>query len=170
VIGSWLREYDNPKYDSLRADVFEMVRSDAFKEYRDARFLKDFHDDPEKWAQLKSGEKHVAARLALEIKTNTSSVKARIAAMGQQVARSLDRDEGDLGEEESALLRQAAEQIENHVFPDVRPFRVALRRFTTTLEEASMADVRVLDPSEVKAFREALDYFDSLYTRHGRAA
>ncbi|MDP9421392.1 MAG: hypothetical protein M3Q19_00920 [Pseudomonadota bacterium] len=170
IIGSWLREYDNPKYDALRADVFEMVRNDAFKEYRDARFLKDFHDDPEKWSQLKSGEKHIAARLALEIKTNTSSVKARIAALGQQVARSLDRDEGDLGEEEAAQLRQAAEQIENHVFPDVRPFRVALRRFTTTLEEASMADVKVLEPSEVKAFREALDYFEGLYTRHGRAA
>jgi hypothetical protein len=168
VIGSWLRDYNNTNYDTLRGDVFDMVRNDAFKEYRDARFLKDFYDDPEKWSQLKSGEKHVASRLALEIKSNTSSVKSRIGGLGTQIARSLDRDEGDLGEEEATLLRQAADQIDQHVMPDVRPFRVALRRFTTSLEESSMADVKALEPDEVKAFREALEYFDGLYEKHGR--
>lgn len=170
VLGSMLREYDNPNYDSLRADVFDMVRNEAFKEYRDARFLKEFYDDPEKWEQLKSGEKHVASRLALEIKSNSSSVKAKIGALGQQVARSLDREEGDLGEEEVGLLYQAAAAIEHHILPDVRPFRVALRKFTASLEEASMADVKVLEPGEVQAFRDALEYFDSLYAKHGRAA
>jgi hypothetical protein len=168
VIGSWLREYNNTNYDGLRADVFDMVRNEAFKEYREARFLKDFYDDPEKWSQLKSGEKHVASRLALEIKSNTSSVKSRIAGLGTQVARALDREEGDLGEEEAMLLRQAADQIEHHVMPDVRPFRVALRRFTAALEESSMADVKALEPDEVTAFREALEYFEGLYEKHGR--
>lgn len=170
VIGSMLRDYDNPNFDALRADVFDMVRNEAFKEYRDARFLKEFYDDPEKWEQLKSGEKHVASRLALEIKSNSSSVKAKIAALGQQVSRSLDRDEGDLCEEEVALLYQAAAQIEHHILPDVRPFRVALRKFTASLSEASMADMKALDPGEVAEFREALEYFDQLYAKHGKAA
>jgi len=170
VLGSMLRDYDNPNYDGLRSDVFDMVRNEAFKEYRDARFLKEFYDDPEKWEQLKSGEKHVASRLALEIKSNSSSVKAKISALGQQVARSLDRDEGDLGEEEVTMLYQAAAAIEHNILPDVRPFRVALRKFTASLEEASMADIKVLDPDEVQAFRDALDYFDALYAKHGRGA
>lgn len=170
TIGSMLRDYDNSNFDSLRADVFDMVRNEAFKEYRDARFLKEFYDDPEKWEQLKSGEKHVAGRLALEIKSNSSSVKAKIASLEQQVGRSLDRDEGDLGEEEVTLLYKAAAQIERHILPDVRPFRVALRKFTTALSEASMADMKALDPAEVGEFREALEYFDQLYAKHGKAA
>lgn len=170
TIGTMLKDYNNSNYESLRTDVFDMVRNEAFKEYRDARFLKEFHDDPEKWEQLKSGEKHVASRLALEIKSNTSSVKARIGSLGQQVRRSLDRDEGDLGEEEAALLYRAAAQIEEHLMPDIRPFRVALRKFTTALTEASMADMKALDPGEVGEFREALEYFDQLYAKHGKAA
>ena len=170
VIGSMLRDYNNPNFESLRADVFDMVRNDAFKEYRDARFLKEFYDDPEKWDQLKSGEKHVASRLALEIKSNSSSVKAKIAALGQQITRSLDRDEGDLCEDEVNLLHQAAAQIEHHILPDIRPFRVALRKFTASLGEASMADMKALDPGEVVELREALEYFDQLYAKHGKGA
>ncbi|NJL71197.1 MAG: hypothetical protein HC888_06060 [Candidatus Competibacteraceae bacterium] len=49
VIGSQLRDFENKAYDDLRQDVFEMVRNDVFKEYRDARFLKEFHDDPDAW-------------------------------------------------------------------------------------------------------------------------
>ena len=169
VIGSMLRDYENSNYDGLRGEVFEMVRNEAFKEYRDARFLKEFHDDPEKWEQLKSGERHVASRLALEIKSNSSSVKSKIASIGQQARRSLDRDEGDLGEEEVTLLYQAAAHIEEHLHPGVRPFRVALRKFTVALSEASMADVKALDHGEVGDFHEALEYFEQLYQKHGKA-
>lgn len=167
VIGSMLREYDNPNYDGLRGEVFEMVQNNAFKEYRDARFLKEFHDDPDKWEQLKSGEEFIASRLALEIKTNSSSVKAKIGALSQQVRRSLDRDEGDLGEDEVSQLYQAAAEIEAHVHPGVRPFRVQLRKFTEALAEASMADMKALDLGEVAEFKEALAYFDQLFDKHG---
>jgi hypothetical protein len=170
VIGSMLREYDNTNYDALRADVFDMVQKNAFKEYRDARFLKEFHDDPEKWDQLKSGEEHVASRLALEIKSNSNSVKAKIEGLAQQVRRSLDRDEGDLGEDEVNILHLAAGEIEARLHPGVRPFRVQLRKFTSTLAEASMADMKSLDPAEVAEFREALDYFDQLFAKHGKVA
>src|SRR5439155_314656 len=67
-IGPKLKDYDNDTFHELRADVFDMVRKDVFKEYRDARFMREFHDDPEKWAQLKQGEKHIANKLASELK------------------------------------------------------------------------------------------------------
>lgn len=169
VIGSQLRDYDNPNTESLRADVFGMVRDEAFKEYRDARFLKEFHDDPEKWDQLKSGEKHIATRLALEIKSNSSSVKSKITALVQQVRRSLERDEGDLGEEEVSLLHQAATFIEDHLHPGVRPFRVALKKASAALSDASRSDMLALTPDEVADFRAAVGYFDDMYLKHGKA-
>lgn len=170
VIGSQLRDYDNTEHDELRADVFDMVTNGAFKEYRDARFLKEFHDDPAKWEQLKSGEEGIAGRLALEIKTNASTVKAKIGSIAQQVRRSLDRDEGDLGEDEVTALLQAAGDIESHLNPGVRPFRVQMRKFTTALSEASMADMKALGLTEVADFREALDYFEQLFAKHGPKA
>jgi hypothetical protein len=45
--GARVRDYDNREADTLRSEVFEMVRNDVFKEYRDARFMKQFFDDPE---------------------------------------------------------------------------------------------------------------------------
>lgn len=170
IIGSQLKEYDNPQHDALRSDVFDMVTAKAFKEYRDARFLKEFHDDPDKWDQLKSGEEGIATRLALELKTNSSTVKARIGSLPQQVRRSLDRSEGDLGDDEVSTLLQVAGDIESHLNPGVRPFRVQIRKFTATLSEASMADMKVLQPDEVAEFREALEYFNQLFDKHGPKA
>jgi hypothetical protein len=169
VIGSQLREYDNPAFEGLRADVFDMVRNDAFKEYREARFLKEFYDDPEKWDQLKSGEKHVAGRLALEVKTNSSSVKAKIAAITQQVRRSLDRNEGDLADDEVALLQEAATLIEDRLHPGVRPFRLALKKATTALNDVSRSDMLALTPAEIAEFRDAVKYFDQMQLLHFRA-
>lgn len=168
VIGAQLRDYDNVKYDALRADVFDMVRNEAFKEYRDARFLKDFHDDPEKWAQLKSGERHVASRLAMEVKTNASSIKAKIAALELQVQRAIDRDEIEFGEDDLEALRRAANRIADQLHPGIRPFRVTLKGVTQALGEANMVDVKSLSPEELGEFREALGYFDDLVAKHGK--
>ncbi|MER9695098.1 hypothetical protein NKJ16_24575 [Mesorhizobium sp. M0179] len=170
LIGSQLREYDNPKTEVLRADVFNMVRNNAFKEYRDARFLKEFHEDPEKWEQLKSGEEHVASRLALEVKTNSSSVKAKIANLNLQVRRSLERDEGDLGEEEVGLLNEAAGLIESHLHPGIRPIRVALRKAVAALNDVSRSDILALSQPEVEEFRAAIEYFEQMNERHGRVS
>jgi hypothetical protein len=168
VIGSQLRDYDNPNTDSLRADVFGMVRDKAFSEYRDARFLKEFHDDPEKWDQLKSGEEHIASRLALELKANTSSVKAKIGAISQQVRRSIERSEGDLGEEEIGLLYQAATLIEDNLHPGVRPIRVALKKAVAALNDISRSDVLALSDDEITDFRQAVAYFEQMQQQHGR--
>ncbi|WP_275788211.1 hypothetical protein [Pararhizobium gei] len=166
VIGSQLREYGNTNFDGLRADVFDMVQNEAFNEYRDARFLKEFYDDPEKWDQLKSGEKHVATRLALEIKSNASSVKAKIAGLVQQVRRSLDRGEGDLADEEIGLLHEAATLIEDAVHPGVRPFRVALKKATSALNDVSRSDILALSQSEVSEFRDSVGYLEQMLQQH----
>jgi hypothetical protein len=165
-IGSRLRDYANSAEDGLRAEVFDMVRGEAFKEYRDARFLKEFYDDPDKWDQLKSGEKHVASRLALEIKANTSSVKAKIAGIVPQVRRLIERNEGDLGEEDAVLLHEAATMIDDHLHPGVRPFRIALKKAVTALNDISRSDMLQLTGQEINEFLDAVSYFETMRQQH----
>ncbi len=167
LIGSQLRDYNNAKHDDLRTEVFDMVKNEVFKEYRDARFLKDFHDDPDKWEQLKSGEKHIASRLAMEVKSNASSVKAKIASLEQQVRRTIERGEVDFNDDDINSLQLAITHMHEQIHPGVRPFRVALKSITQSLSEASMADVKALDKDEMTDFQEALEYFNGLVERHG---
>jgi len=171
TLGSQLRDYDNERFDVLRADVFGMVEKDVFKEYRDARFLKEFYDDPDKWAQLKSGEKHIAARLATEVKSNSGSLKSKIAGLEQQIQRALDRAEIEFSEDDVECLERAIAKINGQLHPGVRPFRVSLKAMTRALVEASLADVRSLEPHERTEFQEALDYFQGLMSKQaGKAA
>jgi hypothetical protein len=170
IIGSQLREYTNSAHDGLRQEVFDMVRNEVFKEYRDARFLKEFHDDPDKWEQLKSGGKHIASRLAMEVKSNAGSPKAKISSIPQMVRRSIDRGETDFGDEDVDALQQAMDLIGDQIHQGIRPFRVSLKKMTRLLTEASMADVKALSPDELVEFNEALGYFHDLVTKHGRAA
>jgi hypothetical protein len=166
VLGPKLREYDNKEFDTLRAEVFDMVRNCAFKEYREARFLKEFHEDPEKWALLKSGEKHVATRLASEVKASGSGAKAKIGSIEQSVERALERQDHGLGEEEIGHLRRAMKRIEEQQHPGVRPFLLGLKGVTRTLSEASMADVKALPATQLAEFNEALEYFNDLVRKH----
>jgi hypothetical protein len=166
VIGPQLRDFDNKAYDELRQDVFDMVRSDVFKEYRDARFLKEFYDDPDSWAQLKSGEKHIANKLAQQTQDKSSHPKAKIAAMPQLVRRAIDRGEDGFDDEDVASLQQTIDLIEDKVHDGVHPYRLALKKATRTLNKASKADVVDLQPSDIKDFREAYAYFDGLVGQH----
>ena len=168
TIGSQLRDYTNPNYDNLRAEVFDMVQNEVFREHRDARFLKDFHDDPDKWEQLKSGQRHISSQLALEIKANASSPKAKISAIPQLVQRTIDHGKVEFDEDDAETLRGALRQIEQSVHAGIRPFRIALKTMTRDLSEASMADVKDVDPNEVGEFHEAYDYFMGLYEKYRR--
>lgn len=170
-IGPRLREYGNKQHDELRAEVFDMVKNEAFSEYRDARFMKEFYEDPDKWAQLKSGEKGVAKKLAAEVKTSASGIKAKIGSLEQHVQRVLDRggDHG-LGEDDVEALQRAEVLIQHHLHPGVRPFRIALNTVTKALSEASMADVKALEANQVSALMEAVTYFNELVQRHNPPA
>jgi hypothetical protein len=171
LIGPRLRDYKNTEYDSLRGEVFDMVKNEVFSEYRDARFMKDFYEDPEKWAQLKSGEKGIAKRLAAEVNVSSSGVKAKIAAIEQQLQRTLDRnDDHGLAEDDIEALQRAQALIHQHLHPGVRPFRMALHLVTKALSEASLADVKALKAEEVASLMEAVSYFSGLVDKHNPAA
>lgn len=166
VIGSQLRDYENDAYDDLRSEVFDMVQNDVFKEYRDARFLKEFHEDPDAWAELKSGVKHVANKLAQQIQDKSSHPKAKILSIPQLVRRAIDRGEEGFDDEDIANLQQTIDLIEDQVHEGVHPYRLALKKATRTLNKASRADVLDLQPSEIQEFREAYEYFDGLVGQH----
>jgi len=171
VIGPRLRDYKNPDHDVLRSEVFDMVKNEVFSEYRDARFMKDFYEDPEKWAQLKTGEKGIAKKLAAEVSTSSSGVKAKIAAIEQQLQRTLDRnDDHGLAEEDIEALQRAQGLIHQHLHPGVRPFRMALHLVIKALSEASLADVKALKADEVSALTEAVNYFSGLVQKHNPSA
>ena len=166
LIGPMLREFDNPKFDDLRGDVFDMVRNEVFKEYRDARFIKEFYEDPDKWAQLKTGEKHIASRLALDVKTNSGSVKTKLSSIEQMVQRAIDRKETQFDEEDVEHLENAISRINEQIHPGVRPIRVQLKAMTKALSEASLADVKSLNGEELNEFTEAYGYFADLVAKH----
>jgi hypothetical protein len=170
TIGSWLRDYDNPVHDELRADVFDMVRNKVFKEYRDARFLKQFYEDPEKWALLKTGEANIASRLAAEVKNNGSSLKAKIAGMEASVERALQNDEHGLGEEDVAALQNTISRINEVVHQGVGKFRIELKQVCKVLENASLGDIKTLQPSDHAELTQAMDYFNMLVERYKKAS
>lgn len=166
-VGPMLKDYDNSDRDPLRADVFDMVRNEVFKEYRDARFMREFYRDPEKWAQLKSGERHIANTLAADVKTNSSSLKASIGGLETKVERAIGRDpEHAVNEEDLEHLRRALKLVEDHLHPEVRPIRREMVRFAGVLEDASLSDIRSVDPDELKRLGIAYDHLQEQFGKH----
>jgi len=165
-VGSMLRDYGNKDHDELRGDVFEMVRKSVFKEYRDARFLKEFMDDPEKWSVLKSGEEHSANRFANEIRSGNSNLKAKIEGLSVSIKRALERDPGALGDDDVDRLREAVQVAEASINPGVSTFRIELARFTQALESVSLADIKTVVPDDMEKFEEALGDFRARLEKH----
>jgi hypothetical protein len=157
-IGSRLKDYNNPSFDDLRNEVFEMVQQEVFKEYRDARFMKEFHDDAEKWAVLKSGEKHVGHKLANELKAGNASLHARLEVLPRQLERTLERDAEAVSEDDIENLRSAL-KIARGALREVSPFRLELTEFTKVLENASLADVKAVQRDDMKQLDDALEDF-----------
>jgi hypothetical protein len=170
TIGPMLRDYDNKAHDALRAEVFDMVRNEVFKEYREARFLKQFHDDPEKWALLKTGEKHIATRLAAEVKHSASSLKARIHGLEPAVDRALQREDHELDDDDVESLRNAMSRIQQHLHGGVERFRLDLKNVTKLLSGTTLTDVKALQPDDLTEFKQAVEYFDMLVQKYGKAA
>lgn len=166
VIGSQLRDYTNPAHDQLREDVFGMVRSSAFKEYRDARFLKELHDDPDAWDQLKSGEEHIANKLVRQIESKSSSPKTKIMGLTQALKRAVERGEGEFDDDDVAELQKAIDIIEDQVHDGVHPYRLAIKKAARTLNKASRADVKDLSQDDLSEFRDAYEYFMGLVEAH----
>ena len=169
-IGPWLRDYDNPAYDALREEVFEMVRNNVFKEYRDARFLKQFYDDPEKWATLKAGDEHAATRLAAEVKHSATSLKTKISSLEGAIERATQRDDHDLDDDDIDHLRRAMGAIQQAIHGGADSFRLELKYVTLFLSGATMANIKALPAAEREAFEEAVGFFNMLTEKYGAAA
>jgi hypothetical protein len=165
-VGPKLKDYESAEYDSLRADVFEMVRNQVFKEYRDARFMKEFYDDPEKWAQLKHGEKWIANKLANEIKAGTTSLKGKVEALPGQIERALERDTDALNDDDVENLRKAVKIAESYLNPGVEKFRLELVEFTKALESVSLKEIKAIQREEIERFEEALGDFRARLEKH----
>lgn len=158
--GVLVRNYGDAEHDSLRNEVFDMVKTDVFKEYRDARFMKNFHDDPEKWAQLKSHEKFIANKLASEEKSGGGSLRGRIEGLPAQIARAMDRDVTALDGGDLENLQKCVRDISSRL-NQVGQFRLQLKEFNAALQSASLADIKAVTPGEYHELQEGLADFET---------
>ena len=163
--GPTVRDYDNPDSQQLRADVFDMVRNNVFKEYRDARFMKQFHDDPEKWAQLNTHEEHIANKLAAEEKKGAGNLAARIGALPTQVERALDQSPDALDATAIDRLDRAARVIQEKL-AGASVFRMRLRAFTEELSDATLKQIKDVQKDEYEDLVEALGDFRDRLQKH----
>lgn len=153
--GPKVRDYNDPEAEQLRAEVFDMVRNDVFKEYRDARFMQKFFEDEEKWARLKTHEKHVANTLAKEVNAGSTSLKGRIEHLYGQVERALDKSGDAVGEDDLEELQRTVAFIESRLHQG-SAFRFRMKRFAQVLQNASLADVKEVSPDDLTEIETAL--------------
>jgi hypothetical protein len=159
--GPKVRDYGNSEYDTLRGEVFDMVKNEVFKEYRDARFMKQYYDDPEKWATLKLGEPGAANQLANDLKAGGSNLQARIEALPGQLERALERSGDAVTEDHLESLRKAIQVVESYRNPGVEKFRLVMAEFTKALEDASLAEVKAVQREDMDRMLVALEDFQS---------
>lgn len=167
TVGSLLKKYDDPQYDSLRDDFFNMVRDQAFKEYRDARFLGEFYANPTAWNELKSGEKHIASKLALDIKNNLNSPRTKLESTASMIHRAIQADPNVFGDEDVDLLTNALRGMQKAVHVNTSEFRLSLAEATNTLMSGSAKDMKDVQPHELEEFMAAVEYFKGLHEKFG---
>jgi len=154
--GPKVREYGKPDSDQLRNEVFQMVRADVFQEYRDARFMKEFFDDPEKWALLKTREKSIAHRVAADIKAGATNVRSKIANLRGQIERALGQDADSVGDEELAQLEDCVAFLEAKL-TDLPLFRRRVRGFIDTVYKASLEDLTHITEEDLQKLNAGLN-------------
>lgn len=163
--GVMVKSYGDPESDSLRNEVFDMVQHDVFKEYRDARFIKNFYDDPEKWAQLKSHEKFIANRLASEEKVGGGSLRGKIEGLPGQIARAFDRDPTALGETELDTLHRCVRDISSRL-SNIGFFRLQLIEFSEALHSVTLADLKSITRNEYNELKDGLADFEERLSKY----
>ncbi len=164
--GPLVKDYSgNADHDQLREEVFDMVRNDVFKEYRDARAIKKFYDDPEKWTQLKTHEKHIANKLAADEKVGGSSLPGKIASLPAQIARAFERDPQAFDERELDSLQKATQEVASRL-SGVGVFRLHLKAFTKALHDAALADIKAVTPDEYHELKDGLADFEDRLSKH----
>lgn len=163
--GRIVRDYGNPDSAELRAEVFDMVSAGVFKEYRDARFMKQFHDDPEKWAQLKTHEQDIANKLAAEEKKGAGNLSAKIRALPNQVRRALEQTPDAVDASAVENLERAARMIEDEI-AGAPVFRIRLQAFTSVLSNATLKEIKEVQEEEYRDLTEALEDLRDRLRKH----
>ena len=127
--------------------------------------MKQVHDDPEKWAQLKTHEQDIANKLAAEERKGAGSLAAKIRALPTQVERALDRTPDALDETAIEHLDRAARRIEE-VVADAPTFRMRLQAFTEVASNATLKEIKNLQEDEYRELVEALDDLKDRLCKH----
>ena len=154
--GPKVRQYGTPESDALRTEVFDMVRAGVFQEYRDARFMKSFYDDPEKWARLKTHEKSIAHQLANEIKAGSTNLHAKISNLRSQIDRALGQDPDSLGDDDLRQLEDSARYLEARL-TNVPPFRRRVRGMIDDIFNASLEDLKHVTTEDLDELTAGID-------------
>ena len=156
AFGTRVREYDDPKTDNLREDVFEMVHNGAFSEYRDARYIQQFYEDPDKWRQLKEGEPGIASKLANEIRAGESTIGDRILSLPRSLERELESKPEAFNEDHLDALNESVSQLEAQL-GGAAGLQTRVRLFRHSLGDVSLKDLELLDPSELDELVNAIE-------------
>jgi hypothetical protein len=134
----------------------DMVRAGVFQEYRDARFMKSFYDDPEKWARLKTHEKSIAHQLANEIKAGSTNLHAKISNLRSQIDRALGQDPDSLGDDDLRQLEDSARYLEARL-TNVPPFRRRVRGMIDDIFNASLEDLKHVTTEDLDELTAGID-------------
>lgn len=155
---------DTPEGDRLREEVFEMVKHDVFKEYRDARHMAQYYDDPEKWNVLKSLERHAAHNIANQLRAGETGINGKISGLHGQLERALDRD-AEFDDEAVDELQRCVDLLASRT-AGVGAFRLRLRQFIRGLDSASLEDIKSVTHNEYEDLQEGLEDFEHRLQRH----
>ena len=148
---------DGSDGDELREEVFKMVNDNVFKEYRDARFMADFHANPEMWERLKSGEEHVANKLAKEISSGQSSVASRILGLPKQIENGLKSKPESVTEEHFNSLNESLRLVAAHLSGGLNTLRIGMNDFTEQAENAPLVHVKEVEMNEINRLKVAVE-------------
>jgi len=157
---------DSKEGEGLREEVFEMVAADVFKEYRDARFMQEYYEDPEKWEQLKSHEPGIANKLANEIKAGTSNLKGKIAGLPKRIERTLARDTDALDVDDLENLEDCVSIVADHVAADLGQLRIRMKWFKKALYNASLDEILKVTPEEYQELMNGIGDFEARLRQH----
>lgn len=148
---------NTPEGEQLREEVFDMVKHEVFKEYRDARHMAQYFEDPEKWSALKSLERHAAHEIANQLRAGQTGIHGRISGLHGQIERALDRNE-EFDDQELGELQKCVDMLASRT-AGVGAFRVRLSQFNHGLRSASLEDIESVTLDEFEELERGLEDF-----------
>jgi hypothetical protein len=125
-----------------------MVHHGVFTEYRDARFMREFYEDSEKWALLKTFEPGIANRLAKEISAGTSNLGTRITNLPEAIKKTLVAKPDALNTEHLEQLHESVQTLASYL-TDSSSFRMQLTSFKKSLKKATIEDLEAITVTEL---------------------